>query len=308
VNAAARDLVAEPTALAGRRMLYCIGAQRAGTSWLDAMFRRHPELHAPVLKEVHYWDSVRPPYAKGYRRKAGPDLDWFRRASILARVRRYHLRALFQGGALGRLLEARVGLYAAPATEHGAYAALLLDGSRPGQVIVDNTPAYALLGSDTFSEMAALADARFVFVMRDPVARLWSGIKHGLRSKIEGEGMSPDAVVARFAAAVDAADGPNLARSDYARTIASLEAAVPPSRVLYLFHETLFSQSAFDRVTDFLGVARGAARPWREVNRSGMSEVRPDAASWRRARERLEPVYAFVRERFGSEVPAVWMR
>jgi len=308
VNAVAGRIEAAEGALAGRRVLYCIGAQRAGTSWLDAMFRGHPELHAPVLKEVHYWDTVRPPHAAWYRRKAAPDLAWFRGASTLARVRRYHLRALVSGRAVERLLEARVALYGALSPDHAAYAALLLDGSREGQVLVDNTPGYALLGPDTFAEMAAFADARFVFVMRDPVARLWSGIKHRMRLRIDDGKAGPGAVAARFAAAVDAPDDPDMARSDYARTIAALEAAVSESRRLYLFHETLFSQASYDRVTDFLGIARGRARPGREVNRSRTVDARPDAAALRRARERLAPVYGFVRERFGTEVPATWMQ
>jgi hypothetical protein len=308
VNAAARRIEAAEGALAGRRVLYCVGAQRAGTSWLDAMFRRHPELHTPILKEVHYWDTVRPPHARSYRRKAAPDLEWFRRASRLARVRRYHLRALVSGRAVERLLEARVALYGAGSPDHAAYAALLLDGSRAGQVLVDNTPGYSLLGSGTFAEMAALGDARFVFVMRDPVARLWSGIKHRMRHRIDEGTVAPSEVAARFAAAVEAPDDPDVARSDYVRTIAALEAAVPEGRRLYLFHETLFSQAAYDRVTDFVGIARGRARPGREVNRSRTVDARPDPAVVRRARERLAPVYDFVRERFGPDVPATWMQ
>jgi len=33
-----------------------IGAQKAGTSWLYANLRRHPQLYLPDQKEVHFWD------------------------------------------------------------------------------------------------------------------------------------------------------------------------------------------------------------------------------------------------------------
>ena len=186
---------------------------------------------------------------------------------------------------------------------------LLLDGSRRGQVVVDNTPGYALLGARTFAEMAALADARFLFVMRDPVdaALVRDQASAARRGSIAGT-VAPEAAAARFTAAVEAPDDPDLARSDYGRTIAALEAAVPESRRLYLFYETLFSQAAYDRLTDFLGIARGRARPGREVNRSRAIDGRPDAAALARARERLAPVYDFVRGRFGREVPATWMQ
>ena len=35
----------------------CIGAQKSGTSWLDANLRFHPELWLPPAKELHYFDG-----------------------------------------------------------------------------------------------------------------------------------------------------------------------------------------------------------------------------------------------------------
>src|ERR1700749_4313420 len=36
----------------------CIGAQKAGTTWLDSNLRRHPDVWLPPLKELHYFNSV----------------------------------------------------------------------------------------------------------------------------------------------------------------------------------------------------------------------------------------------------------
>lgn len=50
----------------------CIGAQKAGTSWLHRVLAQHPGLGFPGGKEVHYWDWVesgrKPPDLEGYRR------------------------------------------------------------------------------------------------------------------------------------------------------------------------------------------------------------------------------------------------
>ena len=149
MNAVAGRIEAAEGGLAGRRLLYCVGAQRAGTSWLDAMFRGHPELHAPILKEVHYWDAIRPPHARWYRAQGRAGARLVSAAPRCGSGRAaITLRALVNGRAVERLLAARTGLYEAPSPDHASYAALLLDGSRPGQVVVDNTPGYALLGSD----------------------------------------------------------------------------------------------------------------------------------------------------------------
>lgn len=34
----------------------CIGAQKAGTTWLHEMLNRHPNLALPEQKEIHFWD------------------------------------------------------------------------------------------------------------------------------------------------------------------------------------------------------------------------------------------------------------
>ncbi len=35
-----------------------IGAQKAGTTWLYHQLSRHPEIHFPAGKEIHYWNRV----------------------------------------------------------------------------------------------------------------------------------------------------------------------------------------------------------------------------------------------------------
>jgi hypothetical protein len=36
----------------------CIGAQKAGTTWLNQQLLRHPELYLPPIKETHYFDFL----------------------------------------------------------------------------------------------------------------------------------------------------------------------------------------------------------------------------------------------------------
>jgi len=46
-----------------------IGAQKAGTTWLSAMLRAHPDVFVPAAKELHYF-NIEDHYARG--------LDWYR--------------------------------------------------------------------------------------------------------------------------------------------------------------------------------------------------------------------------------------
>ncbi|MFN3652262.1 MAG: sulfotransferase family protein [Armatimonadota bacterium] len=46
-----------------------IGAQKSGTSWLDANLRHHPDVYLPPRKELHYWDRQYDRSLRSYSRK-----------------------------------------------------------------------------------------------------------------------------------------------------------------------------------------------------------------------------------------------
>lgn len=256
-----------------RTLLFGIGAQKCGTTWLYHYLRGHPEVHlARAKKELHYWSTIRPPHHRAARR-------W---------------RAVWgdaDGRALARALRGREA-------DHASYAQVLFSGRGAEAVVGEITPAYALLGPETFAEMAALGrDVRFVFVMRDPVARLISGL-----SMAAGRGAG--GIEALLARALDGDPGQDLARSRYEATLAALDAAVAPERAGLFFYETLFEQGEVDRLTDFLGVGRWPAEVDRRVLAGAAAEV--SEAGLRAAEAALAPTYAALRARFGDGLPAAW--
>jgi hypothetical protein len=186
----------------------------------------------------------------------------------------------------------------APTPGHRAYADVLFQAWRGQPVVGEITPAYALLAAETFAEMAALGrDVRFVFIMRDPVARLVSAARMNARHRA---GTGPDA------GPEDALPEGRLMRSRYDLTIRELEAAVAPDRIAYFFYETLFRQPEVDRLCDFLGVTRRAARFERRVHADPGTAPAPDREFEAQALRALAPTYDFVRERFGDLVPGKW--
>jgi hypothetical protein len=42
----------------GARLVYCIGATKAGTGWVYQYLRAHPECHMRTLKELHFFDTL----------------------------------------------------------------------------------------------------------------------------------------------------------------------------------------------------------------------------------------------------------
>lgn len=307
--AASHDPAAPARALLAplKTLFYVVGAQKSGTTWLHAMLIEHPEVKLQQRKEIHYWDTVRAPFHDRWRVSADAKLAEVARAqaaaargdepetpaSRRARQRAEDYAAIFVGG---------------PYDPTG-YAHFLMRDRDAQPVAGDITPAYALLPASAFRDMADLhPNSRFIFLMRDPVRRLWSSVRMNFDARFETSLDDLRPLLRFFHEALEDPDNPLHRRSAYERTIETLERAVPAERILYLFYEELFQQSAADRLADFLGVARFAPafeRRVKEGRAAGGDLPADDAAAARRA---FAATYAFIRARFGDRAPAAWMR
>jgi hypothetical protein len=246
-----------------RTTLFCVGAQKAGTTWLYDVLGRHPEVGFPRMKELHFWSDL---YTGG---------RW--RQRFLRRARRPPW--------LARRLEVETD------ADYVAYLAECAD-DRP--VSGDLSPDYALLPSEGFRRMeAAVPDARFLFVMRDPVERYWSWIKMGAvrfdRDLVSMARSRIDALVAAGYAGT---------RADYGATITSLREAGVANVRLMLFEDLMADQRR--HVTDLLDYLRitpeinpDMAEAMATVSRKGTeAELPPDTAE--ELRVALDGVYRDV--------------
>ncbi|MBK6469050.1 MAG: hypothetical protein IPF96_21300 [Rhodobacter sp.] len=86
---------------------------------------------------------------------------------------------------------------------------------------------------------------------------------------------------------------------DYSRSLTELEAAVLPSRIRYMFYETLTEQAGLDGLCGFLGVS-----PQPAIAPPDTTAALPIPTRIKRdLRQALEPVYAAMRARFGADLP-----
>lgn len=270
------------------RVIYCVGTQKAGTTWLASRFMASPEIFMAV-KEPHYWNRVWGPNADGRAGLRPPD--------FLFRVR----RKLF-----GQAAMPPHSLFSGLPYDHGAYGAFMTKGIGGQRMVADFTPNYAACSAGTFAMMASVhPDTRFILLMRDPVDRLWSGIRHRVRlalPRAEDHGfllrMLRDA----------AADPHNIDRrlSCYGDIIPALEAGVGRERVHYGFFETLFTQESLDAISDFAGLETRLPMSASAENEGGTVKVKPDAALLDELVAAFRPHYDYVRERFADAVPAGW--
>lgn len=225
----------------------CVGAAKAGTSWLHAQLSRHPECHFREIKELHYFSAL----------EAG------RLGNELQKHRRWHvdlLERLARGGQAPNDLQARrladrgawMDVLERGVEDVPGYLAYLKGGAGEKPVMGELTPAYALLPETRLAAMAKMAaDVRFLYLMRDPVERLWSHI----RMMAERRGGATEARCAALLHRTIAGEETQIAaRSDYAGAIGRLTRAVPGARLLFDVFEEMVSGQGFRRLCAFLGI------------------------------------------------------
>lgn len=142
----------------------CIGAQKAGTSWLNHHLGRQPQLWLPPIKEIHYFD--------GYR-----DGLWVRMTGRRASYRIARQRAkkcLTNLGKTGQIeLLAWYLRYLMLRRSDSWYISLFPHAGR--RIRGEVTPAYAMLDEQTIGHIHTLRpDLKIVYILRDPIQRGWS--------------------------------------------------------------------------------------------------------------------------------------
>lgn len=280
--------------LAGKTFLVCIGATKCGTSWLHSYLATLPGMVVSPLKELHFFNAKFGAHAMG-------DME-------AMAIKRVGLHLYRDGNPVETLLKSED--YQASVDrmqmiyDDNAYFSHFARLAGPStRAFCDVTPAYSVLGSNGFAYMrdffATQPDLslRLVYILRDPVDRLWSQLRHL-------QEINPaSAATERWANAIGSPSV--LARSDYAGTIADLDMTFPPEDVLYLFYEDLFAEPALQRLCRFADVPYQPGDTDQRQNRTKVEAPLPDDA---RAAflDVLSAQYAFCRDRFGDLVPTGW--
>ena len=275
-------------------LFFCVGAAKAGTSWLHAQMAAHPDCHFRALKELHYFDAI----------------DGGRLDKELARHEAEHARVMTWAGdapndrqaALLRDRGEWLDVLAKGREDREAYLAYLRNGAGKARVVGDVTPAYSLLSRARLQSMAGMApDVRVLYLMRDPVERLWSHVR-----MIAARRDSAGEVTARRAGNIlrrvfRGEEDQIERRGDYARALRKLQATIPGGRLLIGVFEEMVA-GGLDRFAVFLGI-----RPFEQVLAPVHVGQSLDMTADQRqaAEEYLRPQYKAV-ERTLGRVPDAW--
>lgn len=275
-------------------LLFGIGAAKAGTTWLYRYLAAHPQVRLPAVKELHYFDTCET--GKFDRQIARMQREKARRTGRLptgdARLDKRLRREI-------RAYDRWLQVIAEPSD--AAYVAYLRHEAGDARALGDITPAYATLSEATLARMAGLSPVtRFLFLMRDPLDRLWSNIRMAAARR---SGALAETAAALLDEVVSGRDQTITARSDYAATLARVEAALDPGTVFLGFYETLFQPDTVARICAFLGLAPHPARVEARVHAG--TDLHMTDGQRARALAWLAPQYDAVRQRFDT-LPPRW--
>lgn len=256
-----------------RTFLLGLGAQKAGTAWMHRYLESSPQCDPGFRKEYHVWDAVDLPSGHVVR----------------ARIEK-------QGGDRARFLT--------DADAYFDYFSGLLTGA--ARLTADITPAYAGLSVDRLTGIRSSFEQRgvravSVYLMRDPVERVWSAVRMDARRRgIDHAGAAEN----RLKKVVD---GDQYARrTRYDAAIATIDAAFGAD-AFYGFYETLFDRSTLADLCAFLGIDFHEPDFGREVNVSPKTDGDLSEETTRALVELFAPVYDAVARRFPEvDLHALW--
>jgi hypothetical protein len=184
-----------------------IGAQRSGTTWLHRVLEAHPSIWVPPIKELHYFDDgASKRYFLHLKRRLAMTLLWRRPLSRWDMT--YFLRR----------------------RDDRWYGKLFEPGRRRGKVTGEATPAYAVLDLRGFERIKAINPlVKLIFIMRDPVERMWSATMNNALSKKDNGRLRLDLRM----------NSDRLRKSNYLDTIIKLDKVFTPNQIFYGFFDDI---------------------------------------------------------------------
>lgn len=208
----------------------CIGAQKAGTSWLYQMLSQNPEIFLPPIKEIHYFDYVHIPRNRGWITKG------FERNLAFLEKREEWPRLV---------AEMRVHDYGTLAW----YSTIFRHPPHQTVVKGEVTPAYSILPSEGVEHVKLINPRiKLILIIRDPIERALSHCRM-LAHRKQLKSVRLDDISCRELHEI-------MVRSAYSQNMRRWEAVFPGNQILYLSYSEINQNpgSLLNRIEKFLGV------------------------------------------------------
>lgn len=216
----------------------CIGAQKGGTTWLYDNLYSHPQVWLPPVKEIHFFNSLcpnidllgvetAPHYGLGERAKlvfkelSVSNIRWNYRFFHHEKTTNWYLR-LFE-----------------------------LNNNK---ITGDFTPAYSTLDQRgvEYARSVLKPDCKVFVILRNPIERIWSGIKMENRwHNVDSASIETEQLIRQLETPT------NRLRTDYLRILPLWQSAFKENFQIFLYDDLCDAPEHFlNSVEDFIGVDR----------------------------------------------------
>lgn len=225
---------------AQKTFLLGLGAQKGGTTWLHSYLASSPQYAGGYRKEYHVFDAS--------------DLEserWMR--DRILRMAADELEKARRGEPCDAKQLHRASMYADHELYYDFFAGLLHQRRRY-RLTADLTPAYAMLPAERVARIQESFAARrirtvAIFLMRDPVERIWSQARMQDQRQPQKFGSTAESIVAAQYAATSYA-----IRTRYEHTLDVIDEVFGPADAWCGFYEELFEEAQVRQICELTGI------------------------------------------------------
>jgi hypothetical protein len=274
-----------------------IGAQKAGTTWLDRNLRVHSGIWLPPEKEIHYFDLPPIPFVLCAFAPNRGDRHW-----VITRIGAAYRKAKAQPQHAAWYRRC----YLQPRTDHW-YASLFSPGD--GQLAGEVAPQYAPLPERRIAAIHRLLPTiKIIYLLRNPIERMWSQVAmyHSERFGFQGVQAVDEQTLLRFLQ-----QSKHLRHSQYVANLQNWATHYAPEQMCIRFFEEIRDtpETLLKTIFAFLGVDRA------DRHISGLASQKifardyprlPDQIARELARQLIGEIEALHR-RFDNPYTADWL-
>ena len=281
-----------------KQFILGLGAQRTGSTWLRSQLHDCPEVNLGFCKEYHFLDALFVPEMNAYHLSRESNDHGL---SILPLT----LTKPWTGAQKSAMLAAFVSN---PTRYFQYFDDLWLRSSRI-TTVGDFTPSYSMLDRSGFDYarvelMRRGFQVKALFIMRDPVERIWSMTHQASKIK-EMLSSGKDPTARAFTLENFTYPSAEL-RTRYERTIYELEQVFGENEIYYDFYERYISEERYSALLEFMDIkTANAPKLHKPRNQSLLKQpiaenLAADVAKYYRS------TYEFMEMRYGDLMRTLW--
>ena len=266
----------------------CIGAQRAGTTWLYANLKKHPKLWLPPVKEIHYFDRKENDYFPHIWQRLFDEESEFWRKNL-----KYQIKSNLSN--LNSLKSEKIlwdlNYFFNPRNDQ--WYASLFDIAKE-KVTGDITPAYSTLNKESVAHIyRIMPNTKIIFILRNPIQRAWSQVlKYINETKNTKVDSVPETELIEYFNTQE-----SRLRGDYLRTLQIWQSHYPQEQFFIGFFEEIKEcpEEFLLRIHNFLNVEVSQEYVTKKISKQKIN-------SFRKKEEIPENIAAYLAQIYHDEI------